>query len=103
MGSTVSAARELPRDDRPFAQLVTNSSFTPTYFVRETTILLLARDVVIAGDSSEAENAVAWARDVVDTYENSPHDGDCTNQPQTCFRCLIDAANREAWSLHDDD
>ena len=80
--------------DRPM--LVTNSGLPEAHFVREAAIAWLAFDALLGHDSHMAENALAWARALMDAHQHEAHDGDCTNQPMTCLRCLCDDAIKHA-------
>jgi hypothetical protein len=80
----------------PWPTLVTNSALPDEHYVREAAILGLAMDCVLGRDSFEAENAIAWSRRLMDEYEHSEHDGDCTKQAHTCSRCLCDEALSQA-------
>lgn len=83
-------------------QLVTRSSLPDAHFVREAAVGIIAINAIVGHDSHRLENAVEWARALVDGNENAEHDGDCTNQPMTCIRCLIDEAMSDAQEVHDD-
>lgn len=76
--------------------LVTNSSLPHSHYMREAAIAQLAYDALLGHDSAAAENALAWARALMDEHEDAVHDGDCTNQPQTCLRCFCDEAKNTA-------
>lgn len=68
---------------------------------RDAAVLLIATDSVL-WDNQAVEDAVAYAERIaasVDTdpmWANGRHDGDCTQQPQTCARCLLDEYIEEA-------
>ena len=68
------------------AILVSDSGKPDGHFIREAAILDLARDCLLGHDSHQAENAVAWARRLMNGHEGEEHSGDCTRQPWTCAR-----------------
>jgi hypothetical protein len=86
---------------RAFPYLVTDSSREDGHFVREAAIALYARDALVGHDSDSAENALAHSRAIFDLYETAEHDGDCTQVPGPCIRCLVDEAKRETQEIHD--
>jgi len=55
-------------------------------------IQLIARDE----DMSVEEAADFWARWKAELEKNPEHFGDCTKEPQTCNRCLIESYYRDA-------
>lgn len=85
-----------------FPTLVTHSGKPDAHFMREGAIALCAADTLLCHDSHSVENAVEWSRALFDKYEFSEHDGDCTNQPQTCARCLVDGFKDQAEREHDE-
>jgi len=78
----------------------------PTYKeIRETAVLLLAADIALC-DSLAAENALEMARRIEKSVDEDPiwangkHEGDCTKQPHTCSRCVLEDMEdraREMW------
>jgi hypothetical protein len=70
--------------------------------IRETAILLFAADAVLVGDMPNREAALSWSIRIFESADTDPlwangrHEGDCTNQPMTCTRCLCEEYIEEA-------
>lgn len=43
--------------------------------------------------------AKQWAGELLAYIKHPEHDGDCTNQPHTCIRCLVEEARRDAQTV----
>lgn len=75
---------------------------------REAAIALLAVDAVL-GDDMTCEQAVASARRQASALTDDPtwtdgkHGGDCTSQPHTCMRCVVEQAEQDARTLYEQD
>lgn len=72
--------------------------------VHEVAILLIAADAVAGEDFRRGEDAIAWARKHDEALEGEPwsngrHCGDCTKQPHTCLRCVMEEAEERAKEL----
>ncbi len=69
--------------------------------VRNASLCLLAADWALC-DEMTPEDAVAYSRRLEACMNDDPlwsdgkHHGDCTQQPTTCVRCLIEDAERQA-------
>ncbi len=69
--------------------------------IRNTAILLLAADIALC-DGLGIWDALFMAKNVENTLTYDPlwrgdkHFGDCTNEPMTCHRCLIEEWEDEA-------
>lgn len=63
--------------------------------IRNTAILLLAADIALC-DGLDVWDALFMAKNIERTlifdkeWINGKHSGDCTNQPHTCHRCLVE-------------
>lgn len=73
--------------------------------VRNAALCLLAADSALCDDMTP-EQAVAFSRRLEagldeDPWSDGRHCGDCTSQPMTCTRCLIEDAEREARERYD--
>lgn len=74
--------------------------------IRESAVLLLASD--LAFEHPDAESALAWARRIENSVDNDPlwadgkHCGDCTQQPHTCSRCLLESYEDVARAIEED-
>lgn len=68
---------------------------------REIAIALYAADALLV-DFTEIEDAVDHARRVFNavdtdpTWANGRHEGDCTQAPMTCQRCLVEEFEEKA-------
>jgi hypothetical protein len=72
--------------------------------LRQSALLLLAADTLLAGDAWTAEGALAFAKAIESSldepmYARGKHAGDCTKQPFTCSRCVIEKYEDEALLL----
>ena len=68
--------------------------------VRNAAICLLAADAALC-DCMDPEEAVSFIRRIEKSLDEEPwadgkHEGDCTKQPMTCIRCMIEGAEDEA-------
>jgi hypothetical protein len=76
----------------------------PEASIREIAICLMAADDLLT-DFARVEDAVAFARRIADGVDSDPlwadgrHDGDCTSQPHTCSRCVLEGYEDKARSL----
>lgn len=76
----------------------------PQASIRELAIGLMAADMLLT-DFIEAEASVVWTRRLFDSCDTDPlwangrHDGDCTNQPMTCTRCVVEEWEAKAREL----
>lgn len=75
--------------------------------IRETAVLLLAADLALC-DNQNAEMALMYARRIERSVEENPiwangrHDGDCTKQPMTCSRCVLEDMEDRARKMWDE-
>lgn len=72
--------------------------------MREVAVALLAAEVLL-GDFVKAEDALEWSRKLEhavehdETWADGRHSGDCTQEPFTCSRCLIEEYEGKAREL----
>jgi hypothetical protein len=75
--------------------------------IRETAVLLLAADIALC-DSMDAWEALFMAKNIERTlmfdkeWSNGKHAGDCTKQPFTCHRCVIESMEDRARKMWDE-